>query len=182
MPMRWIVPTLLAVLLSGQASDARQPQAPGSGGAEAAHAGRSRKTHVRRTVVRVQDVDNPARNAFQHSFDLDFDGPPGAESVFAVPKGDRLVIDFVTIEARGAASAVMSCSITTSAKGEPAKLFLGLTGTFRASATETLHGVTQPVRAYADGGTDVTTACVREGDPTATTRAQVTIVGHLVGQ
>jgi hypothetical protein len=182
MPMRWIVLTLLAVLLSGQVADARQPQAPGSGGAEAAHAGRSRKTHVRRTVVRVLDVDNPARNAFQHTFDLDFDGPPGAASVFAVPKRDRLVIDFVTIAVRGAASAVMSCSITTSAKGEPATLFLGLTGTFRVSATESLYGVSQPVRAYADGGSDVTTVCVQDADAIATSRAQVTIVGHLVGQ
>jgi hypothetical protein len=180
--MRWIVPTLLAVLLAGQVSDARQPQASETGGAQAAYAGRSRKTHVQRTVVRVQDVDNPTRNAFQHTFDLDFDGPPGAGSVFAVPTRDRLVIDFVTIESRGAPGVGMSCSITTSAKRQPASLFIGLAASLRFSAIDQLYTASQPVRAYADGGSDVTTVCVQDAGSSSAAVAQVSIVGHLVAQ
>jgi hypothetical protein len=182
--MRWTLPTLLATLLGAQLSSAQQTPDPPQGSFAAAPAGgRERnRTEVRRTVVLVQDVDAAGRRPFQHSFGLEFGDPPGAGSVFAVPRRTLLIIDAVAVDARGAASVGMSCSITTSAGRGSATLFIALPAAVETSGTGTLYRANQAVRAYADAGSDVATVCSQEAGAPGAASAQVTVIGHLVGR
>jgi hypothetical protein len=130
--------------------------------------------------VFVRDVDNPAREAFQH--DITFTLPDNFSEVcsplVAVPDGKRLVIEYISGKATfpAADQKLRNFSIRTTLNGNQAYHYLvpGATGIFNE------YVIGQQVRLYADGNT-LPHICVSRGtlnDGIVTVQASIS--GYLV--
>jgi hypothetical protein len=128
--------------------------------------------------VPVRDLDNPGLNPFQRSFHVDALTADGV--TVAVPNAKRLVIEQISLQTIAAGAVV--CTVSTTADGSPAALFMPSAAALGIDSTGTSQvfiGSGQ-VRAYADSGSGVNTRCFGLGGSGGTAAADVSIIGHLV--
>ncbi len=127
----------------------------------------------------VKDADHPARQPFQAESRRRVFGFGRFSSVLArVPDGKRLVIEYVSawITNYGSADAVFE--IHTVQDGNSVRHMIPLPPPF-TSGFETNYVAGQPVRLYADPGTEVAAAVSLDGFREATD-ISVALSGHLV--
>lgn len=143
-------------------------------------------TNTTATPAGVRSADEPGRGArpfHVQVFGVPYDcssSPPLA--ALTVPAGSVLVLEFVTVAGRGGTGAFVSGAVITTVAGVTASHQLGtvITGTPVTSPNATTPFVmTQPLRLYADPGTEVKLAGCIFGlidVPVAT----VTLSGYLL--
>jgi hypothetical protein len=142
------------------------------------------------TPVLVRDVDNAARHAIQSTLSLIVPDVSDSASgtVFAVPAGERLVIESVSIEADAPSGQKVRARITASLSGN---VFwfppLTLEGSFPVPIPFTTTTVVDdvwaahlPARIYASAGTPITFTFERQQTASGPAFATITISGYLV--
>ena len=140
-----------------------------------------RKSGPDHHVVDVRDVDNPARKPIQFRLANINAGDP---TIFDVPLGARLVIEFVS--ATGATNEFcvpLALWVTTTADGVSQSHSFAPTRTVAGIGQRTNFVVSQQTRLYGDPGTTVTVAevatTVQTGGDCVMTES-VTFSGYLV--
>jgi hypothetical protein len=137
--------------------------------------------NVLNTPLPVHEVANPASQPFQAyvSFSIASGSTSSGPIVLlgVVPPGKRLVIEYVTMLGESG-SGKMAAWISTTVAGVSAQHYLVLT------EQGPLYGVpafaaSQPMRVYADPGTEVTGFVIRS-DTTGTADGNISVSGYLV--
>jgi hypothetical protein len=135
--------------------------------------------------VLVRDVDSPARQPFQDFNSIDLVAPFGNTErvLFTVPTDKRLVIEFISLLALMPADQKSTVTLRTFINdGHPStsfgKSFLVLTAQGTFNATD-IYTASQPVRIYADPGTEVFFLVSRTSG-TGSAQYQVCISGYFV--
>jgi hypothetical protein len=155
---------LLALISVGQAVGAQAPT----------------NVNVVNTPLLVHEVTNPAMQAFQAYVNFSIDSGSTSSSpihLAVVPPGKRLVIEYATMLGESG-SGKMGAWISTTAAGTFAQHYLVLT------EQGPLFGVpaftaSQPLRVYADTGTEVTGFVIRS-ETVGTADGYMSISGYLV--
>jgi len=133
--------------------------------------------------VLVRDVDSPGRGAFQLELDVPIPaGSISASNSFPVPEGKRFVIEFASASVKSPTGARIWVRIQTSVNNSvnAHSLTPVLQGPF-ASGGGDFFLVSQPMRVYADSGTQLSVICdVLGAVANSNTGAAVVMSGHLV--
>ncbi len=110
----------------------------------------------------VRDVDNPARNRFVHDFSCTIVvGATLCEDNMDVPSGVELVIESVSAFAalpsgtRPLVQLIFNTGAGSQQTGHSFTLPLSFVASFSSFSNPDRYGVTQPLRAYVDGGQTV---------------------------
>ena len=131
------------------------------------------------TPLAVRDADNPARQPFQGEASVAF--PAGGDTInvfFTVPAGKRLVVEHVTATIAVSPGQHALMNVMTTANGNQAVHFMSPTPQGEWIGFQ-VFGVSQPVRFYADAGTQVRLQANKNGT-TGIGSATVSLSGHLV--
>jgi hypothetical protein len=134
--------------------------------------------------VPIQDMDNPARQSVQHSCVCSIPGGSAIDTdSVLVPLGKRLVIEFVSVHALLPTGQIPEVQVFTGTGALPGGTTsmghqIALTGPL-ASAVTDIYQASQPVRLYADPGSEVLIHVARNQTGGAAT-FKVTWTGHLV--
>ena len=109
-------------------------------------------------IVDVRDVDNPARKPIQFRLaNINADDP----TIFEVPLGARLVIEFVSATGQTNEFCVpLALSVNTTADGVRQNHSFAPTRTVVGIGQHTAFAASQPTRLYGDPGTTVTVSTV----------------------
>lgn len=129
----------------------------------------------------IRDVDNPARNPFQAAVEITMpNGTGGENAVVVVPKGKRLVIEYLSGDASLPAGQKCLFSVATFVNGQTTGTWhylasgpVGKFGPFDCFRTG------QVVRLYADPGTQVQLRADRD-IPDGKGVARMSLSGYLV--
>lgn len=129
------------------------------------------------TPVLVRDVDNPARQPFQASIDTDW--PAGfivkTTTLLTVPVGKRAVIEYATFYiAPSAGSKIQFAELGTTVGGNPASF------DFVGTPITSIGVVAQPLRLYADAGTNIVGIVGLDSTSTGGGEIKISISGYLV--
>ncbi len=108
------------------------------------------------TPVPVTDVDNPARQPFQHPFNFTFDPTQGGNgTTFVVPSGKRLVIEYASATIGLERGAIVDVLVATTVNGVEGQHHLIPTPMGPAWGFPLSYLVSKDLRVYADAGTTV---------------------------
>jgi hypothetical protein len=140
-------------------------------------------TNPANSPLPVRDVENPAKQSFQRELDpLIPAGSFTASDSLTVPMGKRFVIEFASASIDTPQNTKMWVRIQTTTSGSTIShsLVPELLGNFGAAGSD-FYLTAQPLKVYADAGTQVTVvASVLGGVANTNSGASVSLSGYLV--